>query len=513
MTLRLPTIRIEARIAFGLVSIFVALLMLLDVVFGLVPDRASVELESRQRTAYNLALLLTHTLDDSAVPHEAVAAMARRDPQVLSVALRRADGTPTPIVGDHRTHWTLADGARSTLTHVRVPLLSGERVWAHLEIAFRPVYADSLAGWLAEPSVRALLLLVLASTGLVYLYLRRVLQHLDPGQVIPRRVRDAFDVLDEGVLVLDGQARVMMVNEAFRRLDPFSVPVRIGRPVTQFEWLTGALRIEVEEPPWKAALRLGTPPPERELLIADPGGRTAREAVIKATPIFDATGQARGSMVTLTDVSSLHRLNRELTVSMRSLADSREQLKQQNEDLQRLATRDPLTGCLNRRAFFDLAERAIYQARTRGTPTSCLMVDIDHFKQFNDRHGHAVGDQVIKAVAAMLSNGVRGTDLVCRYGGEEFCVLVTPLDSNGALLLAQRLRADIEASAALHVGTVPELRITASVGVAHFATDIDRLETLVDRADQALYQSKRAGRNRVTRWTTTTGNEASASAV
>ncbi|HMC16103.1 MAG TPA: GGDEF domain-containing protein, partial [Albitalea sp.] len=204
---------------------------------------------------------------------------------------------------------------------------------------------------------------------------------------------------------------------------------------------------------------------------------------------------------TLTDVSSLHRLNRDLKSSMQSLAESREQLKQQNEDLQRLATRDPLTGCMNRRAFFELAERAIYQARTRATPTTCLMVDIDHFKQFNDRHGHAVGDQVIKAVAGVLTNGVRGTDLVCRYGGEEFCILVTTLDSAGAMLLAQRLRADIEAIAALHVGTVPELRITASMGVANFTPDIDRLETLVERADQALYQSKNAGRNRVTRWT------------
>jgi diguanylate cyclase (GGDEF)-like protein len=430
-----------------------------------------------------------------------VAAMARRDPQILSVGLRDPGGALTAIAGEHAAHWHLAEDARLTLTHVRVPLLDGTRVWARLEIAFRPVYANSIAGWLAEPSVRALLLLVLASTALVYLYLRRVLQHLDPGQVIPRRVRDAFDVLDEGVLVLDGQARVMMVNEAFRRLAPVAVPVQIGRPVAQFEWLLGALRSEAEEPPWKAALRLGTPTAEREVLVAGAGAGGSREAVIKATPIFDATGQVRGSMVTLTDVSSLHRLNRELTMSMQSLAESREQLKQQNEDLQRLATRDSLTGCLNRRAFFDLAERAIYQARTRGTATTCLMVDIDHFKQFNDRHGHMVGDQVIRAVAEVLTNGVRGTDLVCRYGGEEFCILVTPLDLSGTLLLAQRLRADIEASAALHVGTVPELRITASIGVAPLVAGVDRLEMLIDRADQALYESKRTGRNRVTRWT------------
>jgi diguanylate cyclase (GGDEF)-like protein len=509
MKMSLPSVRADLRITFGLVSIIVALLMLLDMVFGLVPDRARIELESRQRTAHSLALLLTHTIRDRAVARDAVAAMTRRDPQVLSVALRPPGGVATPLVGDHAAHWVLADGARSTLTNVRVPLLSDERVQAHLEIAFRPVYADSPGGWLAEPGVRALLLFVLASTGLVYLYLRRMLQHLDAGQVIPRRVRDAFDVLDEGVLVLDGHARVMMVNEAFGRIGPLASPVRIGRPVTQFDWLASALRIATEEPPWTTALRLGAPPPERELLIcAD--GRSAREAVIKATPIFDAAGRARGSMVTITDVSSLHRLNRELKASMQALDDSRERLEQQNEELQRLATRDPLTGCLNRRAFIDLAERVIDEARSRGTATTCLMIDIDHFKQFNDRHGHAVGDEVIKAVAKVLAQGVRGTDLVCRYGGEEFCILVTDFDVAGAMLLAQRLRADIETSAAGHVGALPHLHITASVGFAPFAPEVERLGMLIDRADQAMYQSKRAGRNRVTRWSDAIGEASSA---
>jgi len=500
---RLPTLRIEARITLGLVAIFMSLLMLLDVVFGLVPDRAEVELRARQRSAYGLAALVTQALGHGkgTLPREAVATMVQRDGHILSVALRKPDGTLSPIAGDHAEHWSLAEGARSTLTHVRVPLLEGERPWGHLEIAFRPVYANTLAGWLAEPLVHGLVLLVLASAVLVYLYLRRVLQHLDPGQIIPARVRDAFDVLDEGVLILDAQARVMMVNEAFRRLDPHGVPVRVGRPVSQFGWLLGAGGIGADDYPWQEALRNAGPTAERELVIADATGRAPREAVIKATPIVDAAGRVRGSMVTLADVSALHRLNRELKLSMESLAGSRERLKQQNEDLHRLATRDPLTGCLNRRAFFELAERTIYQARGADVPVTCLMVDIDHFKQFNDRHGHAVGDNVIKAVAEMLTQGVRGTDLVCRYGGEEFCILVTQLDVGGAMLLAQRLCAAVESSAALHVGSVPELRITASLGVAVLTPDLERLEALIDRADQALYESKRNGRNRVTRWT------------
>jgi len=149
---RLPAMRIEARITLGLVAIFLSLLMLLDVVFGLLPDRADVELQSRQRSAYSLAVLLTHALGNGsgAVPREAVSALVQRDGHMLSVALRKPDGALTPIVGNHAAHWALAEGARSTLTNVRVPLLDGQRLWGHLEIAFRPVYASTLAGWLAD---------------------------------------------------------------------------------------------------------------------------------------------------------------------------------------------------------------------------------------------------------------------------------------------------------------------------------------------------------------------------
>jgi diguanylate cyclase (GGDEF)-like protein len=201
----------------------------------------------------------------------------------------------------------------------------------------------------------------------------------------------------------------------------------------------------------------------------------------------------RGSMLRLRDVSALHQLNRALQTSQQAL-------RERNEELSRLATRDPMTGCLNRRAFFEQATRLFELARQRGEGLICVMADIDHFKQFNDRHGHATGDQVIKAVAAILSSGVRGTDLVCRYGGEEFCLLLPQREAADVQSLAERLRRDIEGTAGSQVESVAGLRVTSSFGMALFEPGLTGLAELVDRADQALYDAKRAGRNRVSRW-------------
>ena len=513
-----PRPGVELRLSLGLVAIFLAVIFLLDVLFGLVPDRARTELVARQTTSTALALLVTQGVEQGGrLPHGAVRQLAAQDPEVLSVALQQQGKPRTTLVGDHSTHWTLPAGERSTLTQVRVAIQDAQRQpWGTLEIAFRPIYPTTLAGVLASPVVRALLAIALLSGLAIWLYLRRVLQHLDPGQVIPERVRDAFDVLDEGIVILDPQARVMMANEAFRRLAPLRAAgqprpvVTIGQPVTQLDWLCSALAAPDGSGsgtgtetawPWTTATRTAAPSDEREVRI-EPAqdGTPQREVLVRCTPVLDPGGQVRGSMLRLRDVSAVHQLNRALQATNAALAQSQQDLSQRNEELSRLATRDPMTGCLNRRAFFEQAGRLFELARQRGEGLACVMTDIDHFKQFNDRHGHATGDQVIKAVAAILGSGVRGTDLVCRYGGEEFCLLLPEREAAGVQALAERLRREVEETAGTKVDAVAGLRITASFGVALFEPGAGGLPALVDRADQALYAAKRAGRNRVSRW-------------
>lgn len=510
-----PRPGVELRLSLGLVAIFLAVIFLLDVLFGLVPDRARTELVARQTTSTALALLVTQAVEQGGrLPHGAVRQLVAQDPEVLSVALQQQGRARTTLVGDHATHWTLPPGERSTLTQVRVAIQDAQRQpWGTLEIAFRPIYPTTLAGVLASPVVRALLAIALLSGLAVWLYLRRVLQHLDPGQVIPERVRDAFDVLDEGIVILDPQARVMMANEAFRRLAPRRPTgqphpaVTIGQPVTQLDWLCKALSPSGDGSsettwPWTTATRTAAPSEECEIRITQASeAEQPREVLLKCTPVLDPGGQVRGSMLRLRDVSALHQLNRELQASQQTL-------RERNEELSRLATRDPMTGCLNRRAFFEQATRLFALARQRGEGLVCVMADIDHFKQFNDRHGHATGDQVIQAVAGILAGGVRSTDLVCRYGGEEFCLLLPQREAADVQSLAERLRREIEDTAGQRVEAVAGLRITSSFGMALFEPELASLADLVDRADQALYQSKRGGRNRVSRWSAAAGSEA-----
>jgi diguanylate cyclase (GGDEF)-like protein len=159
------------------------------------------------------------------------------------------------------------------------------------------------------------------------------------------------------------------------------------------------------------------------------------------------------------------------------------------------ALTDPLTGVFNRRTFLDMSSKEEARARRRGTLTSVLMMDIDHFKRINDTYGHGVGDQVIKALAEVATKGLRPTDILARYGGEEFVVTLPETDGDVAHLVAERLRASLE-QAVVKADGVGEVRFTVSIGVATFATGV-ALARAMERADQALYRAKDGGRNRV----------------
>lgn len=165
------------------------------------------------------------------------------------------------------------------------------------------------------------------------------------------------------------------------------------------------------------------------------------------------------------------------------------------EESQALSRIDPLTGLMNRRAFREQLELEVVRSRRHGTPLSCLLFDIDHFKDVNDQHGHAVGDCVLTAMGKLLRRVARQSDVNCRWGGEEFVVALHHCDIEGALKAAERLRHEIE----VLVVTSEDgqtLSVTASIGVAEFAEQ-DTLDKLIDRADRAMYEAKTSGRNRV----------------
>lgn len=176
---------------------------------------------------------------------------------------------------------------------------------------------------------------------------------------------------------------------------------------------------------------------------------------------------------------------------------TRKRLDQVTAELERSRTQariDPLTGSVNRRGMEEIVDREISRARRAKTSFSLAILDIDHFKHINDEHGHDIGDQALIHLVRVIQAGLRDTDVVCRYGGEEFAVVLPGSAVQGALFVVNRLRERME-KARLQIAS-SALQICFSAGVAELTSDDDR-DKLLKRADQALYAAKRAGRNRV----------------
>ena len=163
-----------------------------------------------------------------------------------------------------------------------------------------------------------------------------------------------------------------------------------------------------------------------------------------------------------------------------------------------MARTDYLTGLMTQRVFYESIDKEWSRAKRSGAPLSCVMMDIDFFKKVNDVHGHPAGDAVLRKVADLLRKNSRTSDLPCRYGGEEFCILLPETNEDSATQWADRMRREV-AEAAVSVGG-KEISITASFGVAERRDHTDRPATLVDQADQALLYAKQSGRNRVARF-------------
>ena len=481
------------RITFGLTCLSVTVL-LAAVTFGLIPDRRVPVVQGRATLCETIAIhcSMLASKGQIAAMHESMDAMVERHVDVVHAAVRRTSGMKVVEVGEAPPNDD-ESAAQATDSHMIVPLSVNGQPWGTLEVGFVPLRRAGLAGYLTSPLL-LLCLFVTATTGVVFFfYLRRLLQALDPSKVVPDRVRTTLNTLAEGLVLLDDEERIVLVNESFVKTVGRSLEELIGKSIEDLSWQTDCHDQGQPAYPWSETFRTGGFQVGVKMGLRSHDDQS-RSFMVNTSPIFGDEGEVRGTLASFDDVTLMEEKQRNLVAMLEQLKNSRDEVHRKNQELQLLATRDPLTGCLNRRSFFSRFDEYWSGSQRYDYPLACILLDIDHFKSVNDQHGHTMGDQVLVHVGKHLTKSARETDVVCRYGGEEFCILLPHVDLDGALQAAEKFRRTI----ADH--KVNGLKVTASFGVSAIGLGANDPQELIDQADQSLYAAKGTGRNCVVSW-------------
>lgn len=290
-----------------------------------------------------------------------------------------------------------------------------------------------------------------------------------------------FSLIQDGIMVVDSQLRVVDWNPALSRLLP-KIPLQLGGSAEQIFRMLGLNHNLFENIHESVNFEVEITDPE--LLILD----------ILVSPLvrnkaFD------GWLVIFDDETERRIATRALENANRTLLQKLDEIEKLQIQLQEQAIRDPLTGLYNRRFFDEYFCNELIRSIRTNTPISLLMVDIDHFKSVNDRFGHDVGDQVLQMLGEILKTMFRKSDVACRFGGDEFLVLLPGLAHDQAFNRAEALRERFEQAS--REAEFYYTHVTVSIGISNYPVHSDITRDLFRTADRALYQAKEQGRNRV----------------
>lgn len=494
----LATLWPSIRISLVLVLISSSLVLMADML-GVTPSHAQYELDKRQQESESLAVLFSTVAADDEIKKVRIllSKIVHREDDLLSAAFRLKSGKLLFEAGEHAEQWGDYKGNKSTSTHILVPILRGNKRLGFIELRYKSLASEEGLGIINNPIYKLVLFIFVCGFFSFLFFILRTLRQIDPSSVVPDRVNAAFDTLAEGLVILDDNEQIVLSNTAFCKTVNRNTAELLGFKLSEFKWENISDETGVLVYPWIVAMSTGEKSVD-DMLVLEVAANDNRTVNVNCAPIKDNEGSQQGLLVTIDDVTESELQKQQLEVTVSELKSSEKENERKTKELEFLATRDPLTGCLNRRAFNELFEKSFNNARSNNEQLTCLMVDIDHFKLVNDNYGHGVGDEVIILLADILLSNTRDIDIVSRYGGEEFCIIMPGIKMDAAVSVAERIRLKIKDDSISTYGTGP--RVTASLGVSSILDNAKDPAALNDQADQALYIAKEAGRNRVISW-------------
>lgn len=468
---------------------------------GLTPNKREAYLDARIKIAETVAVQVSKLAekDEQIIIGTILKSLYERNEDITALSLRLSNGNILAESGNTEGIWDSESGDISTPTRVLVPIFSGNKAWGRIAINFTPLDKERFFGFMINPIFILLLFIGIIGFALYYMFLKRALRYLDPASVIPDRVKTAMDILSEGVMIVDKDERILMINSSFSRKTDTTQSNILGNKPSVLNWEFTDNNIKEPNLPWTNAIRESHTQEGIGLSLKTDSGFT-RNFMVNSAPILDPEGNNQGVLTTFDDITKLERRNIQLSSMVHQLKTTQEEVQNKNEELAVLASQDSLTGCLNRRSFFEIMEESLKTSQSKKTTLSCIMLDIDFFKAVNDNYGHGVGDNVIRRVSEILIIFLREGDYVCRYGGEEFCLLLENTDAEQAGLFAERIRRNIEKINFSDDPASTDLKVTASLGISDSSFGGKTPSDIINQADYALYGAKETGRNKVVSW-------------
>lgn len=490
-------------ISFSLSMLTISLLLMSEFL-GFIPDTKAAEIQSRKVITESVALIVSNQVlqqrNVNIVDLENLfSTIIKRNPSIISAAVRNIEGEFLVNIGEHDKHWSLEPGKSSTSTQLQISYYRNSLKFGNVEIVFSEIDEQFS---LSSPFIKAILFISLMSFLLFVFFLKRSLRELNPDNVIPERVSKALNTFSEGLIMIDNNGTIVFSNHAFTSKTGMAEKQLFGKKINQFDW-----RLDKQDAdqiiPWLHLKKNVNTPSEylqsehRIHFLA-----ASNKSYIfntKSSPIIANDGKVNGVLITLDDISEIELKNAQLNQIIIKLQSTQLEIEKQNKELHVLATRDPLTGSLNRRAFFQNFQQLFKESVEFKDKLCCIMIDIDHFKRVNDNYGHPEGDRVIKYVSNILHKNSRSNDFVGRFGGEEFCIILPNIELDSAFVIAENIRKSIEAGEERDYDK--RINFTVSLGISYLTDKIEQYDILLEQADRALYYAKDTGRNNTVKWT------------